>query len=229
MPFFFRLPYPPQTQRIVLRRGEEPLATRQVSANAPVVTGLAARHVTESDEVIIEWEGSDADGDALAYALLYSTDEGETWLALTYNQTDTHYTWNVAGFPGEVPYRFRLIATDGVNTTTEETVAETDMDLPTSPVLSTDSEQSLVPGAADEDEAGEPSAEFQSHNWLPIALGAAGVVVGLTLLAGGGLLLWRRRRLARQPDKVAGRFCIHCGAEYPPQGRFCIKCGRPRA
>jgi TolB protein len=228
IPFFFRLPYPPQTQRIVLRRGEEELAIRQVSANAPVVTGLAARHLTESDEVIIKWEGSDADGDALAYSLLYSADEGETWLALTYNQTDTHYTWNVVGFPSERPYRFRLIATDGINTTTEETVAETGMAPPTLPVLSTDSEQEqgLAPGA--EDEVGDPSAEFQGHNWFPIALGAAGVVVGLTLLVGGGLLLWRRRRLARQPYKVDGRFCVHCGAQYPPTGKFCIRCGQER-
>jgi hypothetical protein len=229
-PFFFTLPHFPEASQIVLRRGEETLATRQVSANVPVVTDLAARYATESDEIVIEWSGSDADGDALAYTLLYSDDDGENWVPLAFNQTDTHYTWNVADFPGEVPYRFRLIATDGIHTTTAETVAEADRDFPTSPALSTEleQEQGLATDAADEDEAGEPSAEFQSLDWLPIALVAAGVVVGLTLLAGGGLLLWHRRRLARQPDKVAGRFCIYCGAEYSPQGRFCIKCGRPR-
>jgi hypothetical protein len=51
---------------------------------------------------------------------------------------------------------------------------------------------------------------------------------GFVVLVVGTLLLRRRRRKVTQPEAIEDRFCIHCGAEYPPFGRYCIKCGRER-
>jgi hypothetical protein len=59
----------------------------------------------------------------------------------------------------------------------------------------------------------------------PIIVGGLGCIVVLIV---GTLLLWRRQRRRTEPEAAENRFCIHCGAEYPPFGRFCIKCGRER-
>jgi hypothetical protein len=64
----------------------------------------------------IRWSGSDADGDALSYAVLISPDNGATWEPVTGDLTATRYTWDFSQLPAGANYRIKVIATDGINT-----------------------------------------------------------------------------------------------------------------
>ena len=61
--------------------------------------------------VTVEWAGDDADGDDLLYSVLYSPDEGETWLTLSFEQTDT--TFDVLVDTTAAVHTVRVVATDG--------------------------------------------------------------------------------------------------------------------
>ena len=61
--------------------------------------------------VRVEWAGSDADGDSLLYAILYSPNGGQTWLTLSLEQTETAF--DVPVDPESSAHRVKVIATDG--------------------------------------------------------------------------------------------------------------------
>ncbi|MCH7920051.1 MAG: hypothetical protein IIC50_18940 [Planctomycetes bacterium] len=61
--------------------------------------------------VRVEWTGSDADGDSLLYAILYSPNGGQTWLTLSLEQTETAF--DVPVDPESSAHRVKVIATDG--------------------------------------------------------------------------------------------------------------------
>ncbi|MBA7682366.1 hypothetical protein ES703_90716 [subsurface metagenome] len=110
-------PYDPQTARIVLLHGETGLASKSVSANAPEVRVIYPNGGEVLDEsVILEWTGSDADGDQLIYTVQYSPDEGETWKAVSENQLETTFELDLDWIPGGSSAFIRVIASDGVNT-----------------------------------------------------------------------------------------------------------------
>ncbi|MCD6383102.1 MAG: hypothetical protein J7L88_01415 [Thermoplasmata archaeon] len=60
--------------------------------------------------VTVAWEASDPDGDSLTYTLKYSSD-GNVWLTIVVDLTDTQYIWNVSQVP-EGRYRIKVIAKD---------------------------------------------------------------------------------------------------------------------
>ena len=115
------LPFPTGTQRIAFLHEGRVLDTREVSANAPVVTveypngGEAL-----SGTVEVRWSGSDLDGDSLVYTLQYSVDGRETWSAADVNLTDTHYTLDTEAMAGTTQGKVRVLASDGVNTAADE-------------------------------------------------------------------------------------------------------------
>jgi hypothetical protein len=93
------------------------LAEKIVSGNAPSVTVVAPNGGERiSRQTTIQWSGSDADGDNLAYTILFSADNGVTWDPIAANLTTTSYSWDTSGFPFGAQYRIRVIATDGFNT-----------------------------------------------------------------------------------------------------------------
>jgi uncharacterized repeat protein (TIGR01451 family) len=122
---------PPQAglASITLKHGAQTLASRTLSANAPTVTLLAPN----GGEVITgtftaSWQASDLDGDALTYALQYSVDGGQTWMAITRGLTETTHTLSGLRLPGASHARLRVVASDGVLTARD--VSDADFAVP---------------------------------------------------------------------------------------------------
>jgi hypothetical protein len=72
----------------------------------------------------IEWQASDADGDPLDYTLQLSLDGGQTWSALAIGLTEASYEVEAAEIGGSDHARIRVVASDGVNTASDESDAD---------------------------------------------------------------------------------------------------------
>ncbi len=109
------VPWVPGTTRIELRNGETVVDQRDVSTNAPTVAITAPTGgALGAGPTTVRWTGSDADGDSLTYALLYSNDDGATWRTLANDLAVTELTLDTTTLPGGTTSRFRVIASDGV-------------------------------------------------------------------------------------------------------------------
>lgn len=91
------------------------LDSQIVSKSSPKLRVLkpqknAAVH-KDNNNVRVEWEGTDADGDTLSYLVYYSPD-GESWRLISHDKQSTHVDINVPGYPSGP--QIRIIATDGV-------------------------------------------------------------------------------------------------------------------
>lgn len=120
-PFLHRIPYVPGTASIVIKHQDTPLAEVEVSDNSPQVS-LSYPNGGEMlhGQVLVQWTGSDLDGDDLTYALLYSPDNGLTWNTIAHDLEDSSYTWDTSDLPTGEQYIMRVLATDGFNTTSIE-------------------------------------------------------------------------------------------------------------
>jgi hypothetical protein len=117
---YFRqiLPWQEGTARIVIKEGQRVLHITHVSAHAPEVTLLSpngGEFWPPYGEHTVTWTGSDADGDPLRYALLYSPDGGNTWKAVAANLTGESYTLEAGRLAGSETALMRIVASDGVN------------------------------------------------------------------------------------------------------------------
>ena len=123
--FNLMLPYPTDVARIVLKKGTAELAVQSVSANAPVITVLSpngGETWTATGTYTITWTASDADGDPLTYSVLYSPDETD-WVPVGMAITGTQLAVNAAELAGGSGARVRVLASDGVNTSADESDA----------------------------------------------------------------------------------------------------------
>lgn len=114
--FTYTVPELPGTAMIALVGPDGAvLHTRQRSASAPQVRIVEPADggsvAVEGDRLRVSWDGSDADGDALTYMVLYSPDGGETWRVEGYEVTGQTFDVPVRGRPASP--RVRVIATDG--------------------------------------------------------------------------------------------------------------------
>jgi hypothetical protein len=117
--FFLKVPFPPGTANVQLIHNATVLASRNVSSNSPnviVVYPNGGETFTVNQNITIRWEGGDLDGDPLTYTILYSFDNGSTWLPIATNLEATSVNWTT---PNDTPtdlYLIKVVATDGVNT-----------------------------------------------------------------------------------------------------------------
>ncbi|MGA7730825.1 MAG: hypothetical protein WCD37_06090 [Chloroflexia bacterium] len=119
--FVLALPDPGKAASVVLVRnesGQEELTSLKVSAHAPTVAITAPKAGDRWEgEHTIEWTGSDEDGDALRYDIMYSADGKQSWYPLEIGNRDTQYTFSTEEIlPSEQTY-IRILASDGYNTT----------------------------------------------------------------------------------------------------------------
>ncbi|MBC8249668.1 MAG: hypothetical protein H8E90_08315, partial [Anaerolineales bacterium] len=94
-----------------------------VSANEPEVTLLSpngGEFWPPYGEQIVSWTGDDADGDPLRYILQYSPDGWNTWKAVATNLVGESYTLDVGRLAGSETALLRVVASDGVNTSQDE-------------------------------------------------------------------------------------------------------------
>lgn len=112
------VPWAEKTGRVAILFRGEVVTERVVSENSPAVTLLypnGGQHLA-GEEVVVEWEAWDADQDELTYALQYSPNAGETWETLATGIRERMHAVDLDWIPGTNAGRFRVIATDGVNT-----------------------------------------------------------------------------------------------------------------
>ena len=123
--FNLMLPYPPGMTRVVLKQGATELAAQPVSAHAPdvdVISPNGGEFWAASGTYTITWTASDLDGDPLTYRVLYSPD-GDNWVPVGTAITTTQLAVNAAQLAGGTAARVRVLATDGVNTSSDESDA----------------------------------------------------------------------------------------------------------
>lgn len=122
------LPYPEETKRIVVETGMSARALRaiEVSKSAPIVTAVTVNWQRSSKRSTIAWKGTDADGDTLRYAILYSADNKRTWRAIAQGVKATHFVVDsvtMEGTRGNTTGFIRVSAYDGVLTGSGESGA----------------------------------------------------------------------------------------------------------
>ena len=107
----------PGTTRVAIYRGATEVAGRNVSPHTPVVT-IQAPHGGETftGPFSVQWQATDGDNDPMTYLLQYSADGGATWRPLSGIINNRSATVDPANLPGTTQGKFRVLASDGVNT-----------------------------------------------------------------------------------------------------------------
>lgn len=101
---------------------EQTIWKSSASAADPTVTIVTpAGSSPLSGTVDITWQAEDADGDELIYTLLYSIDDGETWVPIAVRLEEPKYKLDLDRLPGGSACRLRVIASDGWNATRADT------------------------------------------------------------------------------------------------------------
>jgi hypothetical protein len=95
-PFAYRIEWKAGTRRIELRDAQENvLASREVSAHAPVVGVVDPKGgevLVQGEPLTVHWSAADQDGDPLIYSVAISADGGQSWLLVESDLTDTQAT-----------------------------------------------------------------------------------------------------------------------------------------
>ncbi len=122
----FVMPWLDEATTVVLSYKGQVLDSRSISKSEPTVAFTSPNTMVawkDGSQETLSWKGDDADGDSLSYALFYSYDNGMNWQLLRDVITDTKYTVEVSALAGGSDTRFRVVATDGINTAYDETDA----------------------------------------------------------------------------------------------------------
>ena len=107
------VPWTDGTVRVEIRYQGSVAASRAASGNAPGVTlDAPAGGKLDNGPFQVSWTGSDVDGDALKYSLLYSRDGGSNWQTLATDLTTTSLELNTDQLPGGVGL-LRVVVSDG--------------------------------------------------------------------------------------------------------------------
>jgi hypothetical protein len=115
--FFLYLPMPDGTEQVEVFYGGDLVTERSASDHAPELELLSPLPGGELDgSVPITWEASDLDDDPLVYTLLYSHDDGMTWLPLAHNLSEPAYELDTELIPGGDVCLVRVLVSDGWHT-----------------------------------------------------------------------------------------------------------------
>jgi hypothetical protein len=117
--FTLRVPFPLGTARIELAGGGTPLASLEVSPSAPAIDITQPLGAWDGEQTL-EWTSSDGDGDPLKFAVMYSPNGGAAWYPIAVDVTEGEFTFDTSTLDGD-SILVRVLASDGLNTTTETT------------------------------------------------------------------------------------------------------------
>ena len=113
-------PFPPDLHMLSVVYNQTEIFSRTVSANKPTVTLLTPNGgemlgASVDEEIVVEWQGQDADGDELTYSLLYSSDNGATYEALVADWPEQRLVVSTSELRGTTQGRFLVLVEDGVH------------------------------------------------------------------------------------------------------------------
>ena len=113
-PFRFCLPLTEPIGAIEVSQGTQLLLRQERSAHPPQIqiTAPAPGSFVASPELLLQWQASDPDGDALTYLVDVSPDGGVTWTTVAQNLTDSQLLAPVSSLPGNTGIVFRVTASD---------------------------------------------------------------------------------------------------------------------
>ena len=115
--FGFVIPYPEGTVKVRFSKDGVILGERAPSAYSPAVAVETPDSVmTAQGTLDLSWSGSDRDGDALSYSVLYSHDGGESWMTVALEREETSYSLDTSLLPGGTQIKIKVVASDGFNT-----------------------------------------------------------------------------------------------------------------
>jgi hypothetical protein len=120
----FVMPWEPGATSVALTFQGQLLDERAVSNNAPTVqitTPAGNATWPAGTTQTLAWTGNDADGNSLTYSVFYSHNNGADWALLASGLSDTSLALMVDSLAGGSTGRFRVVASDGVNTGFDET------------------------------------------------------------------------------------------------------------
>lgn len=111
------VPFPLGASEIELVRNSDSLllGTHQISANAPTVSNVELVGATNpvTGTATLQWQASDADGDALMFDVYYTDDNGATYTAYALAVMETSVQLDTNQMGGSTQARFRVTANDG--------------------------------------------------------------------------------------------------------------------
>ncbi len=110
---------PPQQPQQILDSRAVPQNAPQVTITSPVNNVNWPAHTTQP----LTWTGISLDNLPLTYSIFYSNDGGKGWVLLASGLTARNYAVMVDAMAGGSDVRFRVVASDGVNTGFDETPA----------------------------------------------------------------------------------------------------------
>ena len=131
LPFTFfsvTTPFPANTTWVELRNGTQVLWQESRSSHAPQVNLIypdGGQSYGANDEVLIQWNSSDPDGDALLHTILFSPDDGSTWITLASGVAGNEFLWKLSDTPGTNGNagQLRVLVSDGFNKAQDQNAA----------------------------------------------------------------------------------------------------------
>ena len=123
--FMLREPWIDGTTAVVVRYHDTVLARRALSAHAPVVKLLGPNggEAWGAGSQTIQWEATDSDGDPLQTLVEYSLDDGRTWQPIGRTHEATSLTLDTSYLPGSSKARIRVLVSDGLRTSFDDSDA----------------------------------------------------------------------------------------------------------
>jgi hypothetical protein len=114
------------TRRVDLEGpGGELLASLQPGGGAPEleIVSPKGQETFDGQSVLVSWEATDPDDDALTFVVQYRSDDGEPWRSVALPTSQTSIEIPFENLPSGDSAGFRVWASDGLNTTIAETAA----------------------------------------------------------------------------------------------------------
>ena len=144
--FRFVLPQTMPISGIEIDHGATVLLRRNLSAHAPEIhiTSPTTGTMVDSDELTLQWNASDLDGDALRYTVDLSSDGGATWSTAGYNLDATTLTLSTTSIHGATNAMLRVTASDGMQMSSDQVTLVIPDHAPTVVILGPDNGATLA-------------------------------------------------------------------------------------
>ena len=144
------VPDHPELARVEILCDGRVVASRAATGHPPIVhvDSPNGGELWATGTQTITWHAEDPDGDTLYHLIQASGDDGETWTTLAADVTGRSFTFDTALLPGGDTIRIRVVATDGLRTTWDESDGAFSVALkpPTVAIESPDFSSHILPG-----------------------------------------------------------------------------------